>query len=121
MQRASRLPFLALALLASSALVGGVLPAAAGQAPGAASDQDIPVSHQPKQPYVLALSERPNGSGKLEPLSAFTTNPAGSAIVNAVGPIRQIVRGEDHSPRRWLVIAHGTSAKPGSPVPLQAE
>src|SRR5258708_2868122 len=76
---------------------------------------------QPKQPYVLALSDRPNGGGKLEPLSAFMTDPAGSAIVNAVGPIRQIVRGEDHSPRRYPVIAQGTPAKPGSLVQLQAE
>src|SRR5258708_2453236 len=41
-----RRPFLALALFASSALVGGVFPAVAGQAPGAAADQDIPVSHR---------------------------------------------------------------------------
>jgi hypothetical protein len=40
---------------------------------------------------VLALSERGDGGGKLEPLQGFMTNPAGSAIVNAVGPIRQIV------------------------------
>jgi hypothetical protein len=76
---------------------------------------------QPKQPYVLALSDRPNGGGKLEPLAGFMTNPAGSAIVNAVGPIRQIVRGEDHSPRRYLVITEGIPAKPGSLVQLQAE
>jgi YVTN family beta-propeller protein len=76
---------------------------------------------QPKQPYVLALSERPDGAGKLEPLAGFMTNPAGSAIVNAVGSIRQIVRGEDRSPRRYLVITQGTPAKPGSPVQLQAE
>jgi YVTN family beta-propeller protein len=74
---------------------------------------------QPKQPYVLALSERANGGGKLEPLAAFMTNPAGSAIVNAVGSIRQIVRGEDHSPRRYLVIAEGTAEKPGPLVQTQ--
>jgi YVTN family beta-propeller protein len=74
---------------------------------------------QPKHPYVLALSERANGGGKLEPLAAFMTNPAGSAIVNAVGSIRQIVRGEDHSPRRYLVIAEGTAEKPGPLVQAQ--
>ncbi|NDL65236.1 hypothetical protein [Acerihabitans arboris] len=47
---------------------------------------------QPKQGYVLALASRPDGSGSLQPLSAFMTNPAGAAIVNAIGPIRQIVR-----------------------------
>jgi hypothetical protein len=31
---------------------------------------------------VLALSERADGSGKLELLEGFTTNPAGAAIVN---------------------------------------
>ena len=40
-------------------------------------------------------------------LSAFTTNPAGSAIVNAVGPIKQIV-GRGSRPRRYLVIVSGT-------------
>src|SRR4029077_4471622 len=41
---------------------------------------------EPKQSYVLALSRAPDGGGALEPLAAFTTNPAGAAIVNALGP-----------------------------------
>jgi YVTN family beta-propeller protein len=75
---------------------------------------------QPKQPYVLALSNRANGGGVLEPLSAFTTNPAGSAIVNAVGPIRQIVRGADRIQRRYLVIVSGSPTRLGAPVQVQA-
>jgi YVTN family beta-propeller protein len=75
----------------------------------------------PKQPYVLALSQRKDGGGALEPLSAFITNPAGSAIVNAVGPIRQVVQGEEKMPRRYLVIAPGTADHPGAPVQIQAE
>ena len=47
---------------------------------------------QPKQRYVLALADKSDGTGRLQPLAAFMTNPAGSAIVNAVGPIRQIVQ-----------------------------
>ena len=47
------------------------------------------------------------------------TNPAGSAIVNATGPIRQVVQGEQKIPRRYLVIAPGTAAEPGKPVQLQ--
>ena len=47
------------------------------------------------------------------------TNPAGAAIVNAVGPIRQIVQGDADAPQRYLVIAAGTSAAPGEPVQLQ--
>ena len=47
------------------------------------------------------------------------TNPAGSAIVNAVGPIRQMVQSEARSERRYLVIAEGTAAAPGAVVQLQ--
>jgi YVTN family beta-propeller protein len=75
----------------------------------------------PKHPYVLALSPRPDGGGALEPLAAFTTNPAGSAIVNAVGPIRQVVQGEVKIQRRYLVIAPGTAEQHGAPVQLQVQ
>jgi hypothetical protein len=75
---------------------------------------------EPKRPYVLALAADPEGRGALEPLAAFTTNAAGSAIVNALGPIRQIVHGEEKAPRRYLVIAPGTAANPGTPVQVQA-
>lgn len=76
---------------------------------------------EPGRPYVLALSQRPDGGGVLEPLAAFTTNPAGSAIVNALGPIRQVVRGEAATPRRYLVIAPGTASQYGAPVQVQLE
>jgi hypothetical protein len=76
---------------------------------------------EPSKPYVLALATRPDGSGALQPLSEFKTNPAGSAIVNAVGPIRQLVRGEEQVPRRYLVITSGTAERPGSPVQVQAK
>ncbi len=74
---------------------------------------------QPKQPYVLALSTQADGGGELEPLSAFTANPAGAAIVNAVGPIRQIVHGEILTPRRYLVIVSGTTGQLGAPAQVQ--
>ena len=54
-----------------------------------------------------------------EPLAAFTTNPAGSAIVNAVGPIRQIVQADTPAARRTLVILQGTADKPGPVVQAQ--
>ena len=76
---------------------------------------------QPKRPYVLALSGRADGGGKLEPLASFTTNPAGSAIVNAVGPIRQVVQGEATPSRRYLVIVPGTATQLGKPVQVQAQ
>ena len=46
---------------------------------------------EPKQPYVLALATQPDGGGTLEPIASFMTNPAGAAVVNTVGPIRQVV------------------------------
>jgi len=71
---------------------------------------------QPKQAYVLALATRPDGAGSLQILAAFTTNPAGSAIVNAVGPIRQIVQDDNTAARRYLVIT-----TPGSTNPIQVQ
>src|SRR5262249_13678993 len=47
---------------------------------------------EPGQPYVLGLSDDPSGNGPIEALQAFMTNPTGAAIVNSVGPIRQIVQ-----------------------------
>jgi len=75
---------------------------------------------EPKQSYVLALSGRSDGGGVLQPLATFTTNPAGSAIVNAVGPIRQIVRAEGIDARRYLVILAGSPSSLGKAVQIQA-
>jgi hypothetical protein len=74
---------------------------------------------EPKQPYVLALSHERGAEGPLEPLAAFMTNPAGSAIVNAIGAIRQVVHGEDNIQRRYLVVAAGRADKPGPVVQVQ--
>ena len=76
---------------------------------------------QPKQPYVLALGSKPEGSGMLQPLQAFTTNPAGSAIVDAIGPIRQVVQSDAKAERRYLVIASGTAAAVGPVVQVQGK
>jgi YVTN family beta-propeller protein len=76
---------------------------------------------EPGKPYVLALSTEASGAGVLEPLQGFMTNPAGSAIVNAIGPIRQVVRGEGKIPRRYLVIAPGTVGSLGAAVQVQSE
>ncbi|SDV47300.1 YncE family protein [Chitinasiproducens palmae] len=73
----------------------------------------------PKRPYVLALSGRRDGGGALQPLAAFTTNPAGAAIVNASGPIRQVVQNETMNARRYLVISEGTPAQLGAVVQRQ--
>lgn len=76
---------------------------------------------EPGKPYVLALSRRQDGRGPLEPLAAFTANPAGAAIVNAIGPIRQIVRARTEMERRYLVIASGTPAQLGPVVQTQVD
>jgi YVTN family beta-propeller protein len=74
---------------------------------------------EPKKPYLLALADHANGTGGLEPLVAFMTNPAGAAIVDAVGPIRQVVQDKSAAGRRYLVIAPGTPDSPGAPVQVQ--
>jgi YVTN family beta-propeller protein len=74
---------------------------------------------EPKQPYVLALATQPDGGGTLEPIASFMTNPAGAAIVNTVGPIRQVVEVSAPESRRYLVIAPGTPERPGQPMQLQ--
>jgi YVTN family beta-propeller protein len=74
---------------------------------------------EPKKPYILALTHGRGGEGPLEPLAAFMTNAAGSAIVNATGAIRQVVHGEDKLQRRYLVIAEGRADKPGRIVQTQ--
>jgi hypothetical protein len=72
-----------------------------------------------KTTYMLALAADPAGSPPLEELAVFTTNPAGAAVVNAVGPIRQLVAPDTPTFRRYLVIAPVKDGKPGEPVQLQ--
>ena len=75
----------------------------------------------PRKPYVLALATERSGGGALEPLQSFMTNPAGSAIVNAIGPIRQVVQSADQIPRRYLVIVPGTADDHGAAVQVQKQ
>jgi len=75
---------------------------------------------QPKSPYVLALAASPDGGGPLQPLAAFTTNPVGGAIVNADGPIRQLVVTPGPSDRRYLVIVPGQPDSMDAPVQIQS-
>jgi YVTN family beta-propeller protein len=74
----------------------------------------LPASH-----YVLAFSDRSDGGGSLQPLASFVTNAAGAAIVNAIGPIRQVVESGEGSSRRYLVIAPADASGPGTPVQIQ--
>jgi YVTN family beta-propeller protein len=74
---------------------------------------------EPKQAYLLALSSQPDGKGELEALTQFMTNPAGAAIVNAVGPLRQIVDARHADEKRYLVIVKGNSSRHGNAVQVQ--
>jgi len=76
---------------------------------------------EPGKHYLLALSTESSGGGTLDPLQTFMTNPAGSAIVNAIGRIRQVTHAENKNPRRYLVIVPGTADKYGAPVQVQQQ
>jgi len=76
---------------------------------------------EPTKPYLLVLASNADGTGQIEPLAQFMTNPAGAQVVNAVGPIRQIVDPATHAPdaRRYLAVTTIENGKPGRPVQLQ--
>jgi YVTN family beta-propeller protein len=116
--------------LALAPLIGGKPSDDAGKAPSSVTlfDQGLVqvvqaavTGLEPGQPYVLALADEPTGQGAIESLSAFMTNPAGSPIVNSIGPIRQIVQAEAKTPRRYLVLLKGTPANLGAPVQVQVQ
>ena len=79
------------------------------------------VGLEPAKPYVLALTSNADGTGHSEPIAQFMTNPAGAQIVNAVGPIRQVV--DPQAPavddRRYLAILSVDNGKPGRAVQVQ--
>lgn len=74
----------------------------------------------PKQPFTLGLAANADGTGAVQPLAKFMTNPAGAAIVNAVGPIRQIVTDAAPAQRRYLIIRAGDPDTQGAVVQKQA-
>ena len=73
----------------------------------------------PGTPYVLGLSQKRDGSGPIQALAAFKANPAGSAIVNTTGPIRQLVKDEPATSRRYLVVAPQLGNALGAAVQVQ--
>lgn len=74
---------------------------------------------EPKKAYFLALANNADGSGPLEPIARFMGNPAGAAIVGAVGPLRKAVQGSAANAKRYLVIAPVVDDKPGTPIQIQ--
>lgn len=75
----------------------------------------------PKSSYFFALTAMRDGSGERDPIAAFTTNPAGAAIVNASGHIRQAAAGSEGRDRRYLTIFEGTIDAPGVPAQVQVD
>ena len=74
----------------------------------------------PKQPLCAGSRRRSRmAAGALQPLRSFMTNPAGAAIVNAIGPIRQIVESGGNAERRYLVIVPAGGAQPAAPAQVQ--
>jgi YVTN family beta-propeller protein len=73
------------------------------------------------KPYALALTSNADGTGEIQLIAQFMTNPAGAAVVNAVGPIRQIVdpATQARDERRYLTVMTVENGKPGRPVQLQ--
>jgi len=74
---------------------------------------------EPKSDYVLALAQKADGSGALEAIAQFKTNPSGAAIVTTIGPLRRAVQQDAHESRRYLVIAQMIGGKPGIPAQVQ--
>ena len=72
--------------------------------------------------YVLGVTTRRKGRNAVVPLVTFTTDKLGSAVVDAVGAFRKIIRGTgDSDDERYLVIAPGTADKIGEPVQTQVQ
>lgn len=75
---------------------------------------------QPKQKYELVLVEhRDSPYGEIQPLETFQTNPAGAAIVNTLGPIKQVVTGDSAIQRRYLAIFPIQNGDRLTPVQVQ--
>ena len=67
------------------------------------------------------LASHPDGTGEVEAIAKFKANPAGGAIVNTTGPIRQIVRGNETATRRYLAIREMADGQPGTVVQTQQD
>jgi YVTN family beta-propeller protein len=74
----------------------------------------------PNNNYVLGLARGADGSGPFEALADFKSNAAGAAIVNSIGPIRQIVEPQAKASRRYLVIRAGSANAPRQLIQVQA-
>jgi YVTN family beta-propeller protein len=69
---------------------------------------------EPKKGYFLATSMKADGSGALTPIAKFMSNPAGAAIVDAVGALRTPLIGTAAEGRLYLVVTTDADGKPCS-------
>ena len=67
---------------------------------------------EPQKSYFLATSDNADGSGALVPVVKFMSNPAGSAIVDAVGALRTVLTGDQPGGKRYLVVATDEGGMP---------
>ncbi len=76
---------------------------------------------KPKSKYRLVLlSKNEEPYGPVQPLSMFQTNPAGAAIVNTLGPLRQFSAGSaGPNDRRYLAIVPVDGGASEKPVQVQ--
>lgn len=74
----------------------------------------------PGKPYTLAIASNRDGSGAIEALAGFKTNPAGAAIVSTIATLRAVLSAQNTTPtRRYLVILEGIRAVRGAVVQTQ--
>ena len=74
----------------------------------------------PGKPYTLAIASNRDGSGAIEALAGFKTNPAGAAIVSTIATLRAVLSAQNTTPtRRYLVILEGVPAAHGAVVQTQ--
>jgi len=74
---------------------------------------------RPRTSYLLALSLSVDGAAPLEPVARFTTNPAGAAIVNAIGPLRKVAQEDALGQKRYFVIVGSNGAAQETPLQVQ--
>ena len=114
--------------LAGQAAQLSLVPAKGGRSAGATAptrspcstrDWQVPKLRSPLDPNVLTpgLALRPDGGGPAA-MASFTTNAAGAAVVDAIGPSDRSSGGVG-TPWRYLVIAPGSASAYGVVVQIQ--
>ena len=77
----------------------------------------------PGKPYMLAIASNRDGSGAIEALAGFKTNPAGAAIVSTIATLRAVLSAQNTTPTRRskLFFRHGVCRRRGLHVQASRE